>query len=233
MKNSILKFLGAGACLNPKLGNNSAYHYDKENKRLLLIDCGESIFERIHETSVYWEAQEIIVLITHMHTDHVGSLPSLIFSCKYEKNIVPTIIFPSTYIMKQFLAITSVPKELYKLIKPENCTEYTIYAIQQQHLPNIIAYGYIIFIDTIKLFYSGDSKTINSSILLDFLEGFFDYFYQDVSIFETPAHMNVNELASLIHEEKRKNIFCMHFDNEENIKKAKELGFNVAIVEKE
>ena len=233
MKNSILKFFGTGACLNPKLGNNSAYHYDKENKRLLLIDCGESIFERIHETNIYWEAQEIIILITHMHTDHVGSLPSLIFSCKYEKNIVPTIIFPSTYIMKQFLAITSVPKELYKLMKPENCTEYTIYAIQQQHLPNIIAYGYIIFIDTIKIFYSGDSKTINSSILSDFLKGDFEYFYQDVSIFETPAHMNVNELANLIPEEKRKHIICMHFDNETTIQKAKELGFNVAIIEKE
>ena len=34
MKGSILKFLGNGACLNPKFGNNSAYYYDKENKKL-------------------------------------------------------------------------------------------------------------------------------------------------------------------------------------------------------
>lgn len=45
--NNTLNFLGNGSCFNTAFGNNSAYHIDKEKQSLLLIDCGESIFERI------------------------------------------------------------------------------------------------------------------------------------------------------------------------------------------
>ena len=40
-----LLFLGRGAAFNPKEGNTSAYFL--ENNQLFLIDCGESVFERI------------------------------------------------------------------------------------------------------------------------------------------------------------------------------------------
>ena len=70
-----LQFLGRGAAFNPKEGNNSAYVI--ENNQLFLIDCGESIFERIMENGLLDKIDGINVMITHTHSDHVGSLGTL------------------------------------------------------------------------------------------------------------------------------------------------------------
>ena len=43
-----LNFLGRGAAFNPKEGNTAAFI--KEGDRLLLIDCGESVFRQIDVT---------------------------------------------------------------------------------------------------------------------------------------------------------------------------------------
>ena len=69
-----LKFLGRGAAFNPKEGNNSAYFI--ENNQLFLIDCGENIFERLVENGLLESVESINLMITHTHSDHVGSLGS-------------------------------------------------------------------------------------------------------------------------------------------------------------
>ena len=63
-----LKFLGRGAAFNPKEGNNSAYFI--ENNQLFLIDCGESIFERLFENGLLKSVESINLMITHTHYDH-------------------------------------------------------------------------------------------------------------------------------------------------------------------
>ena len=45
-----LLFLGRGSAFNSYEGNTSAYFIDKNE--LLLIDCGESILERIMENKI-------------------------------------------------------------------------------------------------------------------------------------------------------------------------------------
>jgi hypothetical protein len=50
MKETHLKFIGTGSAFNTNLGNTSAYiKYDND---LLLIDCGESIFERLIKNDI-------------------------------------------------------------------------------------------------------------------------------------------------------------------------------------
>ena len=72
-----LKFLGKGAAFYPVLGNTSAYFiYDKN---LFLIDCGESVFKKVYEKDLFSEIDNLYVFITHTHSDHIGSLSSLIF----------------------------------------------------------------------------------------------------------------------------------------------------------
>ena len=46
-KNKSLNFIGNGACFNTDFGNTSAYYIDNKTHSLLLIDCGETVFERI------------------------------------------------------------------------------------------------------------------------------------------------------------------------------------------
>lgn len=72
-----LKFLGRGSGYNTKEGNTAAYL--KKEETLLLIDCGESVFKTIVDNNLIEGIEHIHVLITHMHSEHVGSLASFIF----------------------------------------------------------------------------------------------------------------------------------------------------------
>ena len=87
-----LKFLGRGAAFNPKEGNNSAYFV--ENNQLFLIDCGESIFERLVESGLLESVESINLMITHTHSDHIGSLGSLAMYSFYALHKPLNIILP-------------------------------------------------------------------------------------------------------------------------------------------
>lgn len=71
-----LSFLGRGSAFNPKEGNNSAYFIS--DNQLFLIDCGENIFGKILENKLLDNIETINLMITHTHSDHVGSLGSLV-----------------------------------------------------------------------------------------------------------------------------------------------------------
>ena len=73
----MLSFLGIGGAFNVNLKNCSAFY--KVNKKLILIDCGESIFEEILNKNILDDIEDLTIIITHFHSDHVGSLGSLIF----------------------------------------------------------------------------------------------------------------------------------------------------------
>ncbi len=57
--NKVLNFIGNGSCFNTDYGNNSAYYMDKEKQSLLLIDCGESVFERIKAECLGFDISKI------------------------------------------------------------------------------------------------------------------------------------------------------------------------------
>ena len=88
-----LHFLGRGAAFNPKEGNNSAYFI--ENDTLFLIDCGENIFEKIILNDILNSINNVNVLITHTHSDHIGSLGTLIMYCYYVLQKKLNIIIPT------------------------------------------------------------------------------------------------------------------------------------------
>jgi len=87
-----LKFLGRGAAFNPKEGNTSAYFI--ENNQLFLIDCGESVFERLIELDLLNNIESINLMITHTHSDHIGSLGSLVMYAYYTLKRPLNIILP-------------------------------------------------------------------------------------------------------------------------------------------
>lgn len=231
MKESkLLNFIGNGSCFNTDFGNNSAYYFDKEKKSLLLIDCGETVFERIMKQNLFEKIKDIDILITHMHTDHIGSLSSLLFFCEYGKGIVPTVIYPEKNTMSQYLSLVGNEPQAYKLITPKECEKYKIREIKQKHSEFINAYGYILELEGKRIYYSGDTKTISKPVLDAFRAGMLDEFYQDASRYDTPAHMNIETLGNLFSERERKKITCMHFDDDITRNKAECLGFDIARV---
>ena len=83
-------------------------------------------------------------------------------------------------------------------------------------------------IDGVSIYYSGDAYTIDSSVLQRLKHDEIDYFYQDVTRYENNAHMNVRTLVSLIPENLRDRVICMHFDDEQTIDEVAALGFGIA-----
>lgn len=226
--NKVLNFIGNGSCFNTDYGNNSAYYMDKEKQSLLLIDCGESVFERIMKQKILEEIKDIDILITHMHTDHIGSLSSLLFFCEYGKGIIPTVIYPEKDKMSEYLSLVGNEPQAFRLITPKEYERYKIQEIKQKHSAFIHAYGYILELGGRRIYYSGDTKTISRTVIEAFRAGDIEEFYQDVTRYDIPAHMNIETLSNLFHEGERKKITCMHFDDEITKNKAECLGFDIS-----
>ena len=113
-----LKFLGRGAAFNPKEGNTSAYFI--ENNQLFLIDCGESIFEKLVELDLLNDIESINLMITHTHSDHIGSLGSLVMYAYYTLKRPLNIILPETAKhlpnIEKILSVFGCSKEMYNLV---------------------------------------------------------------------------------------------------------------------
>ena len=228
----MLKFLGNGSCFNTKAGNNACYYLNKDKKSILFIDCGESIFEKIMSNELLNDIENIDILITHLHSDHVGSLSSLLFFCKYRLGIECTVIYPDKDTIRNYLNLLGAI-DGFKIINPSEYKKYVVTEIEQKHDENLkVAYGYLLNIEGNTIYYSGDTSSINLNVLEKFNKGQIDYFYQDVTKQKGSIHMYIDDLNQLILPEKKKNVFCMHFDSDITIEIAERFGFNIAKIEK-
>ena len=102
-KKEFLNFLGRGSCFNQhKEGSTSAFYIDCGG--MLLIDCGETTFCDLMKHSYLLEnIDHIFILVTHMHTDHIGSIPSLIYYAYFVLNIKVTIFCCDAEKMRRFI----------------------------------------------------------------------------------------------------------------------------------
>ena len=117
----MLKFIGTGSCFNYKMGNNSAYyiHNTNDKKRFVLFDCGEDVFHKILKNDLLNGINEVFVIITHLHSDHIGSLPSIIFYLHYALNIKPVVFFPNDD-LNVFLKLGGVNSDYYEYVGEKN-----------------------------------------------------------------------------------------------------------------
>ena len=117
-----LLFLGRGSAFNYSEGNTSAYFIDKNE--LFLIDCGESIFERKaiyrNNEKITENVKNINIMITHTHSDHIGSIGSLIMYCYYVIKKKVNIIISKDCLYKDdlinLIRIFGCTKEMYRVI---------------------------------------------------------------------------------------------------------------------
>ena len=71
----MLKFLGTGNAFSQK--NTSAYFI--HDNQLFLFDCGETVFKQIQKFKLIEKVKKVNIFLTHLHSDHCGSIGSLIF----------------------------------------------------------------------------------------------------------------------------------------------------------
>ncbi len=233
-----LIFLGRGAAFNPKEGNNSAYFI--EDERLFLIDCGESVFERIIENNLLDEVKEINLMITHTHSDHIGSLGSLIMYCYLVKKIPVYIIMKENALHKKnidlYLTSCGCDSNAYKYVNEENYDNKfksfsSIRYIETHHAKNLHCYSLVFETSRGIVYYSSDSDDI--TYIRDLLSGDkdIDKLYVDTNSLDTDnGHLYIGVLDREVPYEYKNKIYCMHINNDECIEMAKGLGFNVVEV---
>lgn len=222
---SIFKFIGNGSCFDTAKVNTSCYYRRTDN--LLLIDCGENVFKEILKLNLLNDIKNLYISITHFHSDHIGSLPSLIFYCNIVLKMKVSIIYPQQENLNTLLTLMGVNKYIYNYINPE--TEQTVFenvSIKSSisiHDSDIVAFSYLININDEKIFYSGDNAILNQKIKKMFENDEIKYWYQDVSSHGN-GHLSIDVLDKEI-KLNRDRIFCIHLENEDMIDKINKLGF--------
>lgn len=235
----MLDFIGTGSAFNTKLGNNGAFI--KRGKILFLIDCGSNTFDRLIKNNVLDGVEKIIVLLTHTHPDHVGSLGDLIFYSYYSMGemMKPNLVLFSQHKLKtsKLLNLMGVDEETYHLIEFSTSAGYeyedfkiNFKAIPTCHVHELDSFGFVIKHENRTCYYSGDSKDISPQILNQLHNGDFDFFYQDTckADYDGNVHLSLRELDELIEEDYRYMVYCMHLDGGFVNKEAEDLGFKVA-----
>lgn len=231
-----LKFLGRGSAFNIREGNTSAYFYS--NGELFLIDCGESVFPKLISNYLLDNIKAVNIIITHTHSDHVGSLGSLILYCFYNLNVKVNIILPCEHKylddLKDLLRIFGCSSKMYKFIYENELTgKYDLFDsikfMTTKHSKGMVCYGILFDTKTGILYYSGDTKEISNikKIIKDY--EIIDKVYIDTSSIDSEdnPHVYIGTLDEEIPPYLRDKFYCMHINDKKVISEAINSGFKV------
>ena len=226
-----LEFLGRGSGYNVIESNTCAFL--KKNDTLLLIDCGESIFEKIVKLDLINGIKNVHVLITHMHSDHIGSLGSFVGYCYWKSKIKTNIYFYEKEKIGEFIKLTgAIEGESYILHDTNNKRidelNLTFNSSLTKHAKTVNTYSFLLKFDNGNdIFYSGDTYETNFDVIPYLKDGNIIYHDTCLNDGEGNVHTSLRVLSEKIPLEFRKQVYCIHIDGENFIEKANAEGFNV------
>ena len=232
-----LKFLGKGAAFYPVLGNTSAYFiYDKN---LFLIDCGESVFKKVYEKDLFSEIDNIYVFITHTHSDHIGSLSSLILYCSHKIDIKTKIVIPkeNKYLdsIKNILDSMGVDKSDYEFVNDVDLDNKfdvfdNIRYVETTHCDDMTSYSIIFEKDNGVIYYSGDTNELDTVKSIIHGDKNIDKIYIETCSERLDSHIYYEDLLEVIPKNLRDRVYCMHLDTLDIVDKLEENGFRIVEV---
>lgn len=236
-----LNFLGRGSAFNPKEGNNSAYFI--ESNQLFLIDCGESVFEKLIENDLLNSIDTINLMITHTHSDHIGSLGTLVmysyFTLRKPLNIIMKKDAKHLPNIKKILDGFGCTTAMYSYIDEKQYDNRfesfeSIRYVETSHCDELNCYGLLFATQNGLIYYSGDTREIGNVKALIASGQNIDKIYIDTTTANFPGnvHLYIGDLEKQIPEELKNKVYCMHINNDNCIQEAKKMGFNVVENEK-
>ena len=213
----MLKFVGCGAALYPKLYNSNAYFEIGED--LFLLDCGETAFRQHFMAGHFDGKKHVTVIITHMHTDHIGSLGTLIVYCFLKLGIRTIVVYPEPEKIKTVFDLTGVEPEHYALYPDMAASgeqRVTAEFIKVRHHDAMVnAFGILLHIHDHPVYYSGDAGELPEKIVTMLLDGRLEALYQDTSMHDHGGvHCTFETLRQTIPPACRDRVWCMHYDGE-------------------
>lgn len=222
-----LKFLGNGSAFNYDLDNTSAYF--KYDNTFYIFDCGEKIASKIVKYIDFSKENDVVICITHMHGDHIGSLEALLV---YLTIINPvhsvTILCPNKSKMISFLKLTDYNYGLVKIIEDKIYKDknVTIESAEAKHISD--SRSYFVYSPLEKFFYSGDTCLLNQKAKEMLFADKLDTIYHEVSDKNSDFHIGLDTICKEIPFEYRNKVFLMHFDSDLLINKCINEGFSIS-----
>lgn len=202
-----LKPLGFGSAFNSQEYGNNSWYFVRRNQ-VFMIDCGSTVFNSFKKKELD-KYDSVNVIITHLHTDHVGSLGTLIEYLFYVKGLKTNVI-TDIHLKKDlrtYLSISGIEENMYNLIT-NNYEDKEVYHsslgitfLETSHVPQLQSYSLLIdFWDSQKrVYYSGDFISLPDIVTIygnGDLE--VEHVYIDFSINNSPVHLSNVELLERI-----------------------------------
>lgn len=223
-----LNMLGIGSAFNAvEYGNTSGYFEDDDN--LYIIDCGSTVFNQILKTIKHKLNKNIHIIITHTHTDHIGSLGTFIEYCYFtlskKLNIVCASKIKNSLI--SLLEHSGIPNDMYNVTYSHNTntvsinSDIKVFFIQTTHVDTLSSFSLIIrnLKTNQQLMYSGDINNYDElNLLLQIASSKYksmDSIYLDMSSkINNPVHeYDFNKLKHIQTLFKSTDIYLMHLDD--------------------
>lgn len=231
-------FLGRGAAFNVLEGNTAAYVRDGAN--LLLIDCGETVFQQLIARQILTGVKQVWVVVSHLHSDHCGSLGSLGHYCRYVLGIKLTVLVPEDQAYVQQLA------QLLSLFgNDENSCEMTpckqwqgagsirgIQYVSTEHAKGMRCYSFVLDTEEGAVFYSADTCTTET--LLAFLRQHdqVSAIFMDTTDADYPGniHLPLKKLAEALPPAMIDRTWLMHLNGPAVAEQGEKLGFHIVSI---
>ncbi len=225
-----LKFLGCGGATNVEMGGNCAFL--KHQNNLLLIDCCEDATKKLIDKNLFNQVDNIFIVLTHMHFDHIAGIGTLIWFCNFRLNLKPKIIINSKTFKRKLI-------KLFKLggVNPERVEfipqtdfafdDLTLEMRKTNHAEELECYG-IMFKDNIgKYYYSGDTRDFDNIKQLS-LDEELRTIYCEVSETSHGVHLCYDDIKTL----NKEKFVLMHFNTKELFEQVVKDGYKVATIDK-
>ena len=216
-----LQFFGRGSAFADE--NNSAF-FTADNE-LVIIDCAATAFHKVKKTDLF-SYDNIYVLVTHTHEDHVGGIGTLIhftwFMSKMTKRV--TVVAPSAEVREdmRFLLerVDGCESSWYELVTADELDkDWFVSAIPTSHAKTLEGrcFGYQLKVDGVNTVFTGDTALFEP-FKQRLTAG--SRLYTEVSCFRSDVHLFADELMPELIKlaENGVEVFLMHLDDEERVK---------------
>ncbi|MER2998877.1 MBL fold metallo-hydrolase [Pontibacter populi] len=151
------KFLGTGGAFDVDYLNSAALLRFREKN--ILIDCGFTVFPALVHKNLITKVGHI--MLTHLHNDHIGSLPTLLlYKSIIEKAPRPVILYPSEPFKQQLFSILEPqvkdPDKYAEFVPLEQFTGINAIDTFGQHSEGMQTYAFVFDEGGNRIAYSGD-----------------------------------------------------------------------------
>lgn len=221
-----LKFFGRGAGFYPALGNTNAWL--SRGDHLVMLDCGETTFDRLMKHPGLSNWQQVTTLITHLHADHVGSLGTFLAYNLFVLKRKVHLVHPVDQI-RDLLRLQGVGEEVYTFSHQMPPIDgFTARALPVHHAPDMACFGYELEDQDECVYYSGDAGVFPQAVADGLASGRYARVYHDVaSDPKATHHCPVASIEALVSKELRPRVFAMHIDRAGFEDTLREKGFSV------